>query len=44
MKNSKVIAWKIGRKNQGCNQPIWVPKDIITRLNDPKLVWVPKKT
>uniref|UniRef100_A0A0A9ELL3 Uncharacterized protein n=1 Tax=Arundo donax TaxID=35708 RepID=A0A0A9ELL3_ARUDO len=38
MKNGKVIAYKVGWKNRGWNQPIWVPKDVITRLNGPKSV------
>src|SRR6266542_274409 len=41
--DGKVIAYKIGVEDKYWNQPIWVPKDIIINMKDPKKVWVPKK-
>jgi hypothetical protein len=44
--NGKVVAHKVGKmkKEQGRNQPIWVPKEVITNMKGPQMVWVPKAT
>src|SRR6266542_914019 len=42
--DGKVIAYKIGVEEKHWNQPIWVPKDIVTNMKGPKKVWVPKKS
>jgi hypothetical protein len=44
--NGIVVAHKVGKmkEERGCNQPIWVPKEFITNMNGPQMVWVPKAT
>jgi hypothetical protein len=44
--NGKVVAHKVGemKEEQGWNQPKWVPKEVITNMKGPKMVWVPKAT
>jgi hypothetical protein len=44
--NGKVVAHKVGKmkKEQGWNQPIWVPKEVIINMKGPQMVWVPKAT
>jgi hypothetical protein len=40
----EVVARKIGKKEKSWNYPIWVPKEIITNMKGPQMVWVPKET
>jgi hypothetical protein len=44
--NGKVVAHTIGKMKVewGWNQPIWVPKEVITNMKGPQMVWVPKAT
>jgi hypothetical protein len=43
--NGKVVAHKVGKmEERGWNQPIWVPKEVITNMKGPQMVWVPKST
>ena len=42
--NGKVVAHKVGKKEMSWNHSIWVPKDIITNMKGPQMVWVPKET
>ena len=42
--NGKVVAHKVGKKVRSWNHSIWVPKDIITNMKGPQMVWVPKET
>src|SRR6185436_13631851 len=42
--NGKVVAHKVGKKERSWNHSIWVPKDIITNMMGPQMVWVPKET
>jgi hypothetical protein len=44
--NDKVVAHKVGKmkEERGRNQPIWVPKEVITNMKGPQMVWVPKAT
>jgi hypothetical protein len=44
--NGKVVAHKFGKmkEEQGWNQPIWVPKEVIINMKGPQMVWVPKAT
>jgi hypothetical protein len=44
--NGKVDAHKVGKMKgeRGWNQPIWVPKEVITNMKGPQMVWVPKAT
>jgi hypothetical protein len=44
--NGKVVAHKVGKmkEERGKNQPIWVPKEVITNMKGPQMVWVPKAT
>jgi hypothetical protein len=43
--NGKVVAHKVGKmEERGWNQPIWVPKEVITNMKGPQMVWVPKDT
>jgi hypothetical protein len=44
--NSKVVAHKVGKmkEERGLNQSIWVPKEVITNMKGPQMVWVPKDT
>jgi hypothetical protein len=40
--NGKVVAHKVGKmkEERGWNQPIWVPKEVITNMKGPQMVWV----
>jgi ribosome-interacting GTPase 1 len=42
----KVVAHKVGKmkEERGWNQPIWVPKEVITNMKGPQMVWIPKAT
>ena len=42
--NGKVVAHMIGRRGRRWNQPIWVPKEVITNMKGPQSDWDPKKT
>ena len=42
--NGKVVAHKVGKKERSWNHSIWVPKDIITNMKWPQMVWVSKET
>jgi hypothetical protein len=44
--NGKVVSHKVGKmkEEQGWNQPIWVPKEVIINMKGPQMVWVPKAT
>ena len=42
--NGKVVTHKVGKKERSWNHSIWVPKDIITNMKGPQMVWVPKET
>ena len=37
--NAKVVAHKIGKQERSWNHSIWVPKDIITNIKGPQMVW-----
>ena len=39
-----MVAHKVGKKERGWNHSIWVPKEIITNIKGPQMVWVPKET
>ena len=43
-KNGKVVAHKVGKQERSWNHFIWVPKDVITNLMGPQMVWVSKET
>ena len=38
-----MVAHKVGKK-RSWNLSIWVPKDVITNMKGPQIVWVPKET
>ena len=42
--NNKVIYRKVGKKERSWNCSIWMPKEIITNIKGPQMVWVPKDT
>jgi hypothetical protein len=42
--NGKVVAHKVGKQERSWNHSIWVPKDVITNMKGPQMVWVPKET
>jgi hypothetical protein len=44
--NGKVVAHKVGKMKEErvWNQPIWVPKEVITNMKGSQMVWVPKAT
>jgi hypothetical protein len=42
--NGKVVAHKVGKKDRRLNRSIWVPKEVITNMKGPQMVWVPKDT
>ena len=44
--NGKVVAHKVGKmkEERAWNQPISVPKEVITNMKGPQMVWVPKAT
>ena len=41
--NGKVVTHKVGKKEKSWNHSIWVPKDIITNMKGPQIVWVLKE-
>lgn len=44
-KNGKVIAHFVGTSIMGAKKnAIWVPKSLVTNLQGPKQIWVPKRT
>jgi uncharacterized membrane protein YkoI len=43
-KENKVVAHMINKQGKGWNQPIWVPKEIISTMKGSRKVWVPKAT
>jgi len=40
--NGKVVAHAIGWRHQGWNRPIWVPKEVLTTMENAQKVWIPK--
>jgi hypothetical protein len=42
--NGKVVAHKVGKQERSWNYFIWVPKNVITNMKGPQMVWVPKET
>ena len=42
--NGKVVVHKVGKKEKSWNRSIWVPKEVITNMKGPQMVWVPKQT
>ena len=42
--NGKMVAHKVGKQERSWNHSIWVPKDVITNMKGPQMVWVPKET
>ena len=42
--NGMVVAHMVGKQGRSWNHSIWVPKDVITNLKGPQMVWVPKET
>ena len=42
--NGNVIAHKVRKKDWSWNLSIWVPKEVITNMKGPQMVWVPKET
>ena len=42
--NGKVVAHKVEKKDWSWNRSIWVPKEIITNMKGPQMVWVLKDT
>ena len=42
--NGKVVAHKVGKQGRSWNHSIWVPKDVITNMKGPQMVWVTKET
>src|SRR6185369_13255497 len=42
--NGKVVAHKVGKKDWSWNRSIWVPKEVLTNMKVPLIVWVPKDT
>jgi hypothetical protein len=43
-KENKVVAHMINKQGKGWNQPIWVPKEIITTMKRSKKFWISKAT
>jgi hypothetical protein len=43
-KYGKLVAHKVGKKDWSWNRSIWMPKEVITNMKGPEMVWVPKKT
>jgi hypothetical protein len=41
-KSSKVVAKYIGGKHKGSKTCVWVPKVLVSNVQGPKIVWVPK--
>ena len=44
MANGNVVAHKVRKQERSWNHSIWVPKDVITNMKGPQMVWVPKET
>ena len=42
--NGNVVAHKVGKKDWSWNRSIWVPKEVITNMKGPQMVWVSKDT
>jgi hypothetical protein len=44
--NDKVVAHMVGKMKteRGCNEPIWVPKEVLINMKRPQMVWIPKAT
>ena len=42
--NGNVVTHKDGKKERSWNRSIWVPKEVITNMKGPQMVWVPKET
>ena len=42
--NGRVVAHKVGKQERSWNHSIWVPKNVITNMKGPEMVWVPKET
>ena len=42
--NGQVVAHKVGKNERSWNHSIWVPKNIITNMKGPQMLWVPKET
>src|SRR6185437_3750215 len=42
--NGKVVAHKFGKQERNWNHSIWVPKNVITNMKGPQMVWVSKET
>jgi hypothetical protein len=44
--NGKEVAHNVGKmkEGRGWNPPIWVPKEVVTNMKGPQMVWVPKAT
>jgi hypothetical protein len=42
--NGKVVTHKVGKKERSWNRSIWVPKEVITNMKGPQMVWVHKET
>jgi hypothetical protein len=32
------------KTERGCNEPIWVPKEVLINMKRPQMVWIPKAT
>ena len=42
--NDKLVAHKVEKQERSWNHSIWVPKDVITNMKRPQMVWVPNET
>ena len=42
--NGKVVSHKVGKKDWSWNHSIWVPKEVITNMKGPQMMWDPKDT
>jgi hypothetical protein len=42
--NGKMVAHKVGKKDWSWNHPFGCPKEVITNMKGPQMVWVPKDT
>jgi hypothetical protein len=41
-KSGKVVAKYVGGKHKGSKTCVWIPKVLVSNVNGPKTVWVPK--
>jgi hypothetical protein len=41
-KSGKVVAKYVGGKHKGSKTCVWVPKVLVSNVNGPKTIWVPK--